>query len=117
MADILGAIITGSNPNVGGAPGGANSSEYETGRRYLETLATNSGGRMFEAQSMTNLDAAFSGIAEELRRQYSLGYYPESVGRLGERKQIKIRVMRPGVVVRAKNSYIVGQIDRNFAGR
>ena len=41
---------------------------------------------------MSNLDAAFSGIAEELRRQYSLGYYPENVGQAGERR----RIQRPG---------------------
>lgn len=116
MGDILGAIITGRNPR-GGSPGGASSSEYEMGRRYLEALAQNSGGRKFEAQSISNLDAAFAGIAEELRRQYSLGYYPDNVGKIGDRKQIRIRVMRPAVVVRAKNSYIVGQTDRNRSGK
>ncbi len=119
MADILAAVISGSggNVNVGRRGGGANGSEYELGRKYLEELAQNSGGRKFEASSMTNIDAAFSGIAEELRRQYSIGYYPDIVGKMGDRKQIKIRVMRPEVVVRAKTSYIVGQTDRNLAGK
>lgn len=118
MADILGAILTGGNVSIGsGAPGGATAQDYAQGKQYLETLATNSGGRSFEAQSMYNIDAAFSGIAEELRRQYTLGYYPETVGKLGERRQIKIRVARPNVVVRAKNSYIVGQTDRSIAGK
>jgi VWFA-related protein len=120
FGDILGAILSGGNVTYGGGRrggGGASSNEYERGRRYLEALASNSGGRMFEATSMYNLDAAFAGIAEELRRQYSLGYYPEAVGNVGDRKQIKIRVMRPNVVVRAKNSYIVGQSDRTSAGR
>jgi VWFA-related protein len=119
FGDILGAILMGGSANMGGGRGGAGGSpaDYARGRKYLETLAANSGGREFEAQSIYNLDAAFSGIAEELRRQYSLGYYPETVGKAGERKQIKIRVMRPGVVVRAKNSYIVGQTNRNIAGK
>ncbi len=116
-ADILGAILSGGNVNIGGGSGGANSNEYKRGQKYLETLALNSGGRQFEAQSLYNIDAAFAGIAEELRRQYSLGYYPETVGKVGDRKQIKIRVMRQGVVVRAKNSYIVGQSERKLAGR
>jgi VWFA-related protein len=117
MADILGAIIMGGNVNIGGGGGtGTSASDYETGRQYLETLAQNSGGRHFEAQSLYNLEAAFSGIAEELRRQYSLGYYPENVGQPGDRKQIRIRVMRPDVVVRAKNSYIVGQ-SNSASGR
>ncbi len=116
MADILGAIIMGGTVNMGGG-GGASSAEYAKGKQYLERLAQNSGGREFEANSIYNLDAAFSGIAEELRRQYSIGYYPETVGAPGERRQIKIRVMRSGVVVRAKTSYIVGQTDRTIAGR
>jgi VWFA-related protein len=122
--DILGSIITGGNvpPGVygGGRRGGRSGNsaeEYETGKKYLETLAQNSGGREFEADSLSNLDAAFSGIAEELRRQYSLGYYPDKVGQVGERRSISIRVNRPGVVVRAKNSYIVGQTNRNLAGK
>jgi VWFA-related protein len=117
MADILAQIMMGGNVNVGRGGGSASSAEYEKGRQYLEALAQNSGGRKFEAQSIYNVDSAFSGIAEELRRQYSLGYYPEKVGKLGDRKQIKIRVMRPEVVVRAKNSYIVGQTNRNVAGK
>ena len=118
MADILGAILSGGNVNMGsGGRGGASQAEYQKGRKYLETLAMNSGGRNFEAQSIYNVDAAFAGIAEELRRQYSLGYYPEAVGKVGDRKQIKIRVLRPSVVVRAKNSYIVGQSDRGIAGK
>ena len=117
VADILAQIMRGGNFPGGGAPGGAGSGEYARGKQYLESLAQNSGGRSFEAESIYNVDSAFSGIAEELRRQYSLGYYPEVVGQLGDRKQIKIRVMRPGVVVRAKNSYIVGQTTRNLAGK
>ncbi len=118
MADILGAIMTGGSVNMGGGGGGtASQADYAKGKQYLESLARNSGGRFFEASSIYNLDAAFSGIAEELRRQYSLGYYPEAVGNVGDRKQIKIRVMRSSVVVRAKTSYIVGQTGRNIAGR
>lgn len=114
---ILGGIITGGNVQIGRNPGGASSNEYAIGKQYLETLSQNSGGRSFEAQTMYNVESAFSGIAEELRQQYSIGYYPDKVGQVGERRQIKIRVMRPSVVVRAKTSYIVGQTNRSVAGR
>jgi VWFA-related protein len=117
--DILGQILGGGNVriNPGGGRGGAgnSSNEYETGKRYLEELARSSGGRNFEAGS--NLTAAFSGIAEELRRQYSIGYYPDKVGQVGERKQIRVRVMRSNLVVRAKTSYIVGANTTNRAGQ
>ncbi|MEP6848241.1 MAG: VWA domain-containing protein [Acidobacteriota bacterium] len=107
----------GGGGRRGGGGRGGRSSEYATGKAYLEALAQNSGGREFEAGTLQNLDAAFSGIAEELRRQYSIGYYPEKAGTIGERKSIRIRVARPDVVVRAKNSYIVGQTDRTIAGK
>lgn len=121
--DILGTILGGGQlPGMGGGTigggGGAGSSsgEYETGRRYLDELALKSGGRKFEADSTYDLDSAFSGIAEELRRQYSVGYYPENAGQRGERRQIKVRVNRPNLVVRAKTSYIVGATDNRLAG-
>ena len=95
-------------PAVVGGPPSSNSGEYEVGREYLEDLARKSGGRQFEADSPKGLDAAFAGIAEELRRQYYVGYYPESVGDKGERRQIKVQVSRPGLIVRSKSSYIVG---------
>lgn len=117
LGGIIGIILGGGNfPPMGGGGGGGGAAEYETGRKYLETLALNSGGRSFEADTTYNLDAAFSGIAEELRRQYSLGYYPDKVGQIGDRKQIKVRVMRPNLVVRAKSSYIIGQNNQKFAG-
>lgn len=117
--DILNGIIFGGGNRGGGnrrgGGGGMGSREdYETGRRYLETLARNTGGRNFEARN--DLRAAFTGIAEELRRQYSIGYYPAAIGQKGERKQIRVRVMRPNLVVRAKNSYIVGENEK-LAGK
>ena len=116
--DWIGIILGGGNVPMGGGGGGAGTSpqEYETGRRYLESLALNSGGRRFEADSLHNLEASFAGIAEELRRQYSLGYYPDKAGTVGERRRISVRVMRPSVVVRAKNTYVFGQAEKRFAG-
>lgn len=111
IGSIIGVILSGGNVQIGRGggnrrgPAGSSSSEYETGRRYLDELARASGGRSFEARN--DLNVAFAGIAEELRRQYSLGYYPESAGKSGERRQIRVRVMRPNLVVKAKTSYIV----------
>jgi len=113
IGDIFGAILGGGNVQIGGS--GNSREDYETGRKYLEELARNSGGRKFEANN--DLSAAFSGIAEELRRQYSLGFYPEKIGQKGERRQIRVRVKRQNAIVRAKDSYVIGDVDRKFAGK
>lgn len=83
--------------------------EYATGRAYLKALADATGGRVVRPEATPNgLTAAFGSIAEELRRQYSIGYYPSTAGEAGERRQIKVRVNRPKLLVRARDSYIVG---------
>ena len=89
--------------------------QYEFGRQYLEALAANTGGRMFEADTIVNVEAAFAGVAEELRRQYSLGYYPTAEGEPGERRRVKIQVSRPNAVIRAKTSYAIKQKPENTA--
>lgn len=109
LGDILAGIVLGGRggASIGGA--GQSREEYARGKEYLKELAQLTGGRMFEADTTYNLDAAFRSIAEELRRQYSLGYYPEETGEDGERRRIRVRVKRPALVVRTKRSYIVGQ--------
>ena len=84
--------------------------EYAMGRQYLKDLADSTGGRVFNADnSEGGLVRTFESIAEELRRQYSIGYIPESSGQVGQRKNIKVRVNRPNLVIRARDSYIVGE--------
>lgn len=87
--------------------------DYARGRAYLEELARVTGAKMFRSESTTGgLNAAFAGIADELGNQYSIGYYPKNPGSTGQRKQIKVRVGRANVGVRARDSYIVGQVER-----
>lgn len=83
--------------------------DYARGRAYLEELARITAAKMFRSDSTSGgLSAAFAGIAEELGNQYSIGYYPSEPGAPGQRKQIKVRVARPNVGIRARDSYIVG---------
>ena len=95
----------------GGMARGTSAGEYAVGKKYLEDLAAYTGGRVFKADStVTGLEDAFTGIADELRRQYSIGYYPSEPGQSGQRRQIKVRVNRPNLVIRARDSYIVGAV-------
>jgi VWFA-related protein len=99
----------GSILNIPFPRSGTTRSEYALGRKYIDDLALVTGGRVFPAESTPGgLTGAFEGIAEELRRQYNIGYYPQEAGQIGQRKQIKVRVNRPNLVIRARDSYIVG---------
>jgi VWFA-related protein len=102
--------------NIGGSPdifsgtmAGVSAEEYALGRKYLEDLADATGGRVFQPESTPGgLARAFEGIAEELRRQYNIGYVPKDEGKRGQRKSIKVRVERPNLIIRSRDSYIVG---------
>ncbi|MDX6406349.1 MAG: Ca-activated chloride channel [Blastocatellia bacterium] len=132
ILDVLGAILGGGSNNgsngggnnggnypgggrngrrggggnwPGGGGSGASRSEYELADQYLQDLARVTGARLYNAEQQ-NLDAAFRSVAEELRRQYSLGYYPKNAPRAGERRNVKVRVNRPELVVRTRDSYV-----------
>ena len=106
----LGSINGGIIPTVrSSSTRGSSSEDYALGRKYLEDLAAYTGGRVFRPESTPGgLTAAFEGIADELRRQYNIGYVPADEGKPGQRKQIKVRVGRPNLIVRNRDSYIVG---------
>jgi VWFA-related protein len=79
--------------------------DFKTASEYLLGLANKTGGRLYQADTSEMLGRAFSLIAEDLRRQYSLGYYPKRGSVRGQVRRIKISVDRPDVAVRAKESY------------
>ncbi len=95
-------IIATPYPPVVTGPG-ASASEYSTGRRYLESLAENSGGLLFDG--MSDLEYAFAEVARELASQYSIGYYSTDERRDGKFRKIQIKMAKPGLVARTKKGY------------
>lgn len=112
LGDILnGPVVIGGGGGGGGYPGpggggGSSSGDYMRADAYLHDLADKTGARLYRADNLSALTQSFAYIAEELRRQYSLGYYPKNSAQAGQRRQIKVRVNRPDLVVRARDSYI-----------
>jgi Ca-activated chloride channel family protein len=78
---------------------------YERGTRYLRGIADNSGGRFQYSDSVKNLESAFARIAEELRQQYSLSYYPRNQNSKSGRRRLRIVVSVPNAKVHARESY------------
>lgn len=96
------------DPNANGQPlPGTTKADYERADKYLHSMAENTGGRIYQANDPNQLAQAFSRIAEELRRQYSIGYYPQAQpDPNSERRAINVKVRRPDVAVKARNSYV-----------
>ena len=73
---------------------------------YMRGLAQKTGGRYYEVAKMANTEP-FGQIFDDLRRQYSLGYYPKRPLEAGQRREIKVKVRLPNLSVRARDSYII----------
>jgi VWFA-related protein len=63
----------------GGYPGGGYPRQQENrpdGKKILQRIAQETGGRYFQISKKDTVDDAYAGIAEELRTQFILGYTP-----------------------------------------
>jgi len=70
----------------------------------LRELAAVGGGGYFELADTADLKGLFTRVAEELHRQYWLGFEPQK--RDGKLHEIQVRVKRPGTIARARLSYL-----------
>ena len=70
----------------------------------LRALADVSGGGYFELSKATDLASTFTRVADELHRQYLLGFVTPVTD--GELHRLEVRVKRPGVQIKARKSYL-----------
>jgi len=87
-------IILVADPGYGGANTGA-----------ARKLAEETGGRVLNASSEKKLMQAFDEISEELRSQYTLGYYPTNGQRDGTFRKIKVEMANHDQKVLARKGY------------
>lgn len=78
---------------------------YDRGTRYLQLIAQTSGGRFQFAENLKNLERSFARIAQELRQQYSLGYYPKNQDQKHAKRRIKVSVSVPDAVIHTRENY------------
>jgi VWFA-related protein len=71
---------------------------------YLQSLADSTAGRFYQ-KDITDIEKTFALIADELRQQYRLGYYPPEIPNDTDAHRIKVKVNMPDVVVRSRTVY------------
>jgi VWFA-related protein len=86
-------ILLVADPRFGGNSGVAHKITDETG------------GRMISVSSEKKLLEAFDEISEELRSQYTLGYYPANNAKDGKFRKIKVEVANRDVKVLTRKGY------------
>jgi VWFA-related protein len=86
-------LLLVADPHFGGNSGVAHRITEETG------------GRMIVANSEKHLAEAFDQISEELRSQYTLGYYPTNTTHDGKFRKIKVDMASHDLKVLARKGY------------
>jgi len=81
--------------------------ERPDGKKILEQLSKQTGGRLFEVSKKEPVDKIYADIEEELRNQYSLGYTPEKNLQPGYHK-IYLSTHNKDLRVQARDGYYSG---------
>jgi len=96
----------GPDPRPGHGPGRRGRRPFGTdGYDLMQQLAEVTGGRFYQGETK-DLKDTFALIAEELRHQYRLGFYPDELKRDGSVHALQVKVNLPDVSVRARREYL-----------
>ena len=82
-----------------------NAGLYRVSRREIRALGERTGGRVYPVKSLTDLTGVYKQVGDELRSQYSIGYYPANKARDGSWRSINVETRAPGASVRARSGY------------
>lgn len=96
----------------GGYPGGGRrgGENRVDGKKVLEQMTGETGGRMFEVTSKENFAAIYTQIAEELRSQYRLGYVPDAATAAEGFHRVDLTVPRDKkLFVQTRDGYYSGE--------
>jgi VWFA-related protein len=86
-----------------GGPGG----QMDKPDPGLQTVAAASGGGYFELTRTQDLSPTFARVADELHRQYLIGFVPQKLD--GKSHHLEVRVKGDGLVARARKSYVAAR--------
>jgi len=79
------------------------------GKKILEQISRETGGRFFEVTKKQTIDDIYTAINEELRNQYSLGYTPEKADAGSGYHKILLTTKQKDLIVQTRDGYFVGQ--------
>jgi VWFA-related protein len=113
---VYSIFFKGDEPNMGfggwggmgGHRGGRGRYPVEQqvdGKKILEQISKETGGRLFEVSGKESVTKIYSQIEEELRNQYSLGYTPDRPDPGSGYHKISLKTKQKDLVVQARAGY------------
>jgi VWFA-related protein len=99
----------GGGPVGGGRRGGGQRMpERVDGKKILEQISRETGGRLFEVSKKEPIDKIYAQIEEELRNQYSIGYPLPKDAAPGYHK-LSLTTKKKDLIVQARDGYYLEQ--------
>jgi VWFA-related protein len=89
----------------GGGRGGYPQQTRPDGKKILEQISKQTGGRLFEVSKKQPIEQIYDQIQEELRNQYSLGYTPDRAEVGAGYHKIRLMTKQKDLIVQARDGY------------
>ena len=96
----------------GGGGGGHRYPQQEQrpdGKKILERISKETGGRLFEVSKKLTVDQIYDQLAQELRAQYILGYVPDKSPNSADYRKIHLVTKQKDLAVQARDGYYAEQ--------
>ena len=93
-----------------GGPMGYPQQSLPNGKKVLEQISRETGGRFFEVSKKQPIDQIYASIEEELRNQYSLGYSPDKSDAAPGYHKIHLTTTQQDLVVQTRDGYYSSDI-------
>ncbi len=88
-------------PRGGGYP----QESHPDGKKVLQRISQETGGRFFEVTKKQSIDDIYDEIEQELRNQYSLGYSPAKADADGTYHRIHLTTTQKDLIVQTRQGY------------
>jgi VWFA-related protein len=85
--------------------GGGRGREGVDGRKVLQRLSRETGGRYFEVSKREPIDQVYASLQEELRSQYSIGYTPDGQNSSSDYRHIHLTTKQKSLIVQTREGY------------
>ncbi len=97
----------------GGYPGGGGGypqqQQHPDGKKVLQRISKETGGRFFEVSKKEPIDQIYKQIEDELRNQYNLGYAPDKADATPGYHSITLTPTNKDYIVQTREGYYAGQ--------
>ncbi len=104
MGGGMGGPVGGGGRRRGGGEKYPQEERPADGKKILERISKETGGRMFEVSKKEPIDQIYSSIQEELRNQYNLGFSPAKADSTGYHKLL-LKTMQKDDTVQARDGF------------